>query len=126
MALLNWELFLERVERNESLAQELAHDLLRCIDDRLEALVYAFGQGDLKPIEHAAHVLRGLVSPYGGHELLMMLKAIEEQARSKDLSYTALPLEISKMVDELKAEVEEKLRDFPRETFEKYQDGPFL
>ena len=126
MNLLDWDQFMERVERNEALALELAQDLLLCIDGRLETLAFAFEQAELKPIEHAAHALRGLVSPYGGQDLLVILKAIEEQARANNLSYTALPLEISKMVDQLKDEVEFKLRNFQSKDSVKHQGEQFI
>lgn len=126
MNLLDWDQFMERVEQNEALALELAEDLLLCIDGRLEALVIASERAELKPIEHAAHALRGLVSSYGGQELLVILKAIEEQARSSQLTYTALPVEISKMVDQLKAEVETKLRSFRPGASMKLQEQPFI
>ena len=114
MNLLDWDQFMERVEQNEALALELAEDLLYSIDGRLETLAFAFDQNEIRTIEHAAHALRGLVAPYGGKELLVILKSIEEQARARNLSYTALPLEICKMVDQLKSEVEFKLRSFQR------------
>ncbi|MBC7659631.1 MAG: hypothetical protein H7249_07975 [Chitinophagaceae bacterium] len=109
MALLDWDMFLERVERNEALALELAHDLLLTLDERIEALAYAISLGEFKAIERNAHSLRGLIAPYGGLELLDLLKLIEEQARALVLECSALPLEISGMGIALKRELTEKV-----------------
>lgn len=111
MSLLDWDQFLERVERNECLAFELAEDLLLSIDGRVNKLSDAFASMLPKPIEQAAHALRGLVSPYGGRELLAELKTIEESARSGAILHQSLPLEISRMVNGLKTELNVKLEE---------------
>ena len=124
MALLDWEMFLERVERNEKLALELAHDLILCLDGRIETLGYAISQAEIKKVEQAAHALRGLVAPYGGRELLVILKEIEEKARGGVVDFTALPLEIGKMAMALKDEVESKISSIERVI--PHQRGHFL
>jgi len=113
MALLNWDLFLERVEGNESLALELAYDLLLCVDSYLENLEYAIAGSYRKQIEHSAHALRGLIAPYGGVELTEELKMIEEEARAGEApTFVEIPLIIRTMVIELKAELRAKLANF--------------
>lgn len=109
MSLLDWDQFLERVERNEALAFELAEDLLQSIDGRVAKLSDACLSMLPKSIEQTAHALRGLVAPYGGRELLAELKLIEENARHGAILYQSLPSEISLMVSGLKTELNIKL-----------------
>ncbi|RZA15867.1 MAG: hypothetical protein EOP10_25615 [Proteobacteria bacterium] len=109
MALLEWDQFLERVEHNESLALELANDLLLGLDGRVDALEFSIAQGLPKGVELAAHSLRGLLAPYGSRELLLILKGIEEQARAGKIELSALPIEIGLMVNELKNELALKI-----------------
>jgi hypothetical protein len=111
MPLLDWDQFLERVERNECLALELAEDLLLGIDGRVSKLSDAIGSMLPKAVEQAAHALRGLVSPYGGRELLAELKRMEETARSGVILYASLPLEINRLVTGLKSELSMKLAE---------------
>ncbi len=105
MALLNWEMFLERVERNEKLALELACDLLLSLDSRVELLELAMERVEIKRIEQSSHALRGLIALYGGGELLLRLKEIEEASRRGDSLYSTLPVEIRGMIGQLKSEV---------------------
>lgn len=105
MPLLNWSGFLERVEHNEVLALELGQDLLVAVDVRRNKLVDAMASKDQKQIEHAAHALRGLLSPYGPIALLGAIKSVEEGARAKTLDRDKVPSEIIDQIEVLKQEV---------------------
>ncbi len=119
MAQLNWDIFLGRVEGNESLALELAYDLLICVDEYVDNLKVALAQASGKQIELSAHALRGLIAPYGGKSLLAILKAIEEEVRGDGASsFKDLPAEIATMVRELKGEIKVKLTHYsPKKVF---------
>jgi hypothetical protein len=109
MALIDWNGFLERLEHNQALALELTQDLLTAVSARAIKLSAAIDSKDQKLIEHSAHALRGLLSPYGPLELLSAIRALEDSAKDRTLIISEVPAEITAMIDVLKHEIRSEL-----------------
>ncbi len=109
MAQLDWERFLERLERNEALALELATDLYNVIDARFLQVDEAIRSRELPRIIKTTHAFRGLLAPYGAPEILLYLKRTEEDARGGLLPPETLPEEVGRWIRDLKGELAEKI-----------------
>ncbi len=119
MALLNWPDFLERLDQNKVLALELAQDLLKAQQMRLQRLEDALSAQDFKAVEQSSHAFRGLLAPYGPTPILLDLKKIEEAARSKSLVDWQLPDHLRSLLSGFAGEVEQEIAKLEEE-FKKF------
>ena len=113
MALLDWDSFLERMDRNESLATELVTDLLPNLERRYQRYADAIISQNCTDIAAQSHSLRGLLAPYGCQAILVFLKVSEEDARKGVQSHRVLPEAFVELIRILKAELIAQIAKMP-------------